>query len=327
MSIVSQSSLASSGLIWRRARAWLAEALDRFLAPPMFWLAIAFLAISAGVIHRIGQGHTTLFEAEVIVWSLLLLWPVFILDGLVRLVVCRRPAMPLSHALLSFLLLCVAPPFRLGARSYADPERFWLPWAGWNRVDRALRVRLERFFSVPMIVIALMVLPLLAMEFFWLEAVRGHFLLSLALDVGSSIIWMAFTVEFVLMVSVSREKLWYCLRHWMDLAVVALPLVDFLPILRLIRLTRVLEVQQIMRLGRLFRLRGLLLKIWQAVLLLEMIQRLLGDYKKKRLQRLRDRLVEREEELTELRREIADLEAELTRAGPPASGAQMRQDV
>jgi voltage-gated potassium channel len=297
-------------------RTWLSEWLDRLLARPLFWLALGFLAASAGIIHRIGQGHTTLFEAEVIVWGLLLLWPVFILDALVRLLVCRHPNTPLAHRIGHSLLLCLAPPLRLGARSYADPETIWLPGVGWSRVDRALQTRLERFFGVPMIVIALMVLPLLAMEYFWLEAVRANFLSSLALDLGASIIWMAFAVELILMVSVTREKLGYCLQNWMDLAVVALPLVDFLPILRLIRLTRLLEFQQVLRLGRLYRLRGLLVKIWRAVLVLEVIQHLLGDYKRKRLQRLRELLAVRDEEIVELRKEIADLERELSASVP-----------
>jgi voltage-gated potassium channel len=311
MSIVRQPSLESSDLTWGRAKTWFPGLLDRFLARPMFWLAVAFLAVSAGVIHRIGHGHTTLFEAEVIVWGLVVLWPIFVLDGLLRLVICRRPATPHWHNIMYFLLVCLAPPFRLGAPGYADSERIWLPWVGWNRPDRALQKRLERLFSVPMLVIALMVLPLLAMEYFWLETVRANFLLSLALDVGTGLIWMAFAIEFVVMVSVCHGKLRYCLQHWMDLAVVALPLIDFLPILRLIRLTRVLELQQITRLGRLYRLRGLLLKTWRAALLLEMIQRLLGDYKKKRLQRLQDLLVVRNEEIVELRKEIAALECEL----------------
>lgn len=293
-----------------------AEQCDRCLARPMFWAAILFLAVSAGVIHRIGFGHTTLFEAKVILWGLALLWPIFVFDGLLRLVICRAPSTKVSHRVLYLFLLCVAPPFRLAARSYADPERMWLPWIGWRPVDRALQKQLERFFSVPMIVMALLVLPLLAMEFFWLEAVRADFFLSLALDIGTSAIWMAFAVEFVLMVCVAKNRLGYCLAHWMDLAVVALPLIDFLPILRLLRLTRLVELQQVMRLGRLYRLRGLLLKLWRAVLLLDVIRRLFGDYKKKRLQCLRELLAAREEEIAELRNEIRELESK----AEPSSG-------
>src|SRR5262249_45371108 len=102
------------------------EFCDRRLSRPLFWLAILFLAVSAGVIHRIGFGHTTLFEAKVILWGLALLWPIFILDGLIRIAICRGPALPFSRRLWYLLLLCVAPPFRLAGRSYTDPSRMWL---------------------------------------------------------------------------------------------------------------------------------------------------------------------------------------------------------
>ena len=79
------------------------------------------------------------------------------------------------------------------------------------------------------------------------------------------------------------------------------------------RITRVLELQQVSRLGRVYRLKGLLLKIWRALLLLETLQRLLGHYKEKRLRRLRELLAAREEEMGDLRREIADLEVQVAR--------------
>lgn len=281
----------------------------------MFFLALVFMTMSAGVIHRIGQGHTTLFEAEIIIWSVYILWPIFVAEATLRLFVqVGRPG-PFWRNLSYCLLLSVAPPFRLAARAYADPDKVWLPLAGWRHVDRHLRYRLERFFSVPMIVIALLVLPLLAMEHLWLDTVRAHVVLSLSLDIGSSVIWMAFALEFIVMVSVSARRVGYCLAHWMDLAVVALPVIDFLPILRVFRLTRVLQLQQVSRLGRAYRLRGLLLKGWRAILVLEMIQRLFGNYKKKRLHRLRELLIARQEEILDLKHEIAELEQQLEKEG------------
>jgi hypothetical protein len=160
-----------------------------------------------------------------------------------------------------------------GGRAYADPETIWLPGLGWSRVDRDLRTRFERFFSVPMIVIALLVLPFLAMEYFWLETVRAHFGLSLLLDIGTSVIWLAFALEVIVMVSVADKKVRYCLTNWIDLAVVFLPLVDFMPLLRLLRLAGLVELGQVSRLGRLYRLRCLLFKLWRTVLLLEIMQR------------------------------------------------------
>ncbi len=307
----------------RHARAPWPERLDALLTRPMFLLALAFLVTSAGVLHRIDHGHTTLFEAEVIVWGLFLLWPVFIGEAVLRLVFCRGRTIAWWRRLLYTLLLAVAPPFRLCARSYADSGKVWLPWIGWHCVDKHVRRRLERFFSVPMIIIALMVLPVLAMDYIWEAQVREDFTLLLVHDIGTSIIWLAFALEFIIMVSVADKPLRYCVINWMDVAIVVLPIVDALPILRLFRLTRVLELQQLSRVGRVYRLRGLLLKLWRAVLVLEMIQRLFGNYKGRRLKRLRELLTAREEEILELRQEIVDLErvlqAESGTGAPPAA--------
>jgi hypothetical protein len=284
--------------------------LDEVLARPMFFLALAFLAIVAGVIHRIGHGHIYHFESALILWGIWLLWPLFLAEGLLRFFL-RSGQVTFWRRLGSLALISLLPPVRMAARAYADPQRLWLPFFGWRQVDKHLRRDLERFFSVPMVIIALMVLPFLALEYFWADQMRANLGLALVFDVGTSIIWMAFAIEFTIMVSVAHHRVRYSFQNWMDVAVVALPLIDFLPVLRLLRLTRVLELQQISRLGRLYRLRGLLLKAWRAILILEMIQRVFGNAKEKRLKRLRELLIAREEELADLRKEIEELEKQL----------------
>jgi hypothetical protein len=305
---MSSLSLSAADFSLRPARTPFLETLDRLLAPIMFYLAAVFLILAAGVIHRLGHIDLGALEADLILWGLVVLWPLFVLEGLLRLAVCRRPETSRWRRLAVFLGVCLFPPFRLGGRAYADVGTTWLPGLGLSKVDRILRIRLERFFSVPMIIIAFLVLPFLAMEYFWLETVRAHFGLSLLLDIGTSVIWLAFALEVIIMVSATEQRLRYCLANWMDLAVVFLPLLDFLPILRLVRMTELLELQQVSRLGRLYRLRGLISKIWRLLLLLELIQHLLGHYREKRLVRLKDLLAARLEEVGELRAEIAELE-------------------
>ena len=293
------------------AAAW----CDRWLAGPMFWLALAFLILAAGVLHRIGYGFESIFEFELIAWALVVLWPVFLAEGLLRLCVCIRHD-KLLRRLVYQTLIVLAPPLRMGCRSYVDAAKMWLPVWGCCAADRHLRRRLEQFFSVPMMVIAFLVLPVLALEHFWAEQVQAHFAAKLLLDIASSIIWMAFAAEFILMISVADKKLRYCLQNWMDLAIVVLPLFEALPLLRLFRLTRLMELQQLTRLGRLYRLRGLLFKLWRAILLLDILHRLLGNQKEKRLRRLKELLSAKLDELADLHQEIDDLERELATAKP-----------
>jgi hypothetical protein len=309
--------MPSAEAVDRPARATVLEALDQLVGPALFYLSAAVLVLAAGVIHRLSHGDLTAFEANVLFWGMVLTWPLFVLEGALRLIACHRPGMSRGRRVAAFLEVCLFPPLRLGGRAYADPGRIWLPGLGWARVNQHLRCRLERFFSAPMVVITLLVLPFLAMEYFWLEAVRADFLLSLVLDIGTSVIWLAFALELIVMASVADRKTDYCLHHWIDLAVVLFPLVDFLPVLRLLRLGSLLELQQVSRLSRLYRLRGLVSRVWRAVLVLEMIQRLFGHYPENRLLRLKRQLAEREEEIAELRREIAELEDLLVEAGSP----------
>ena len=85
-----------------------------------------------------------------------------------------------------------------------------------------------------------------------------------------------------------------------------LPLVAFLQALRLGRLLR---LQQLTRTARLYRLRGVLLRAWRALLLIDAISRLINGPAEKRLVKLRATLIQKEQELADLRAEIAKLEA------------------
>jgi hypothetical protein len=297
------------------------ERLDRILGPVMFYLALTSLIVAAGVIHRVSHGDLSALEAELLRWGMLLLWPVFVLEGWLRLRICRRPQQSRARRLWGFFAVAMLPPLRLAGRAYADPSKIWLPGWGWTTVDQRLRNRLERLISGPMMIVALLVLPFLAIEYFWLETVRAHFGLSLALDIGTAVIWLAFALEFIVMASLAEDRIGYCLGHWLDFAVVILPLIDFLPILRLLRLGSVLEVQQVSRLGRLYRLKSLAARFWRAILVLEMIQRLFGRNRENRLERLKKTLAARREEIDALEREIAEQEnclAEVTSSSAPA---------
>jgi voltage-gated potassium channel len=297
-------------------RRLLARTLDAYLARPMFFLTLGFLVIVSGVIHRVGwgPGEPSDLEEQIILLGLLIFWPIFFVEGMLRFFV-RAGQESFWQRLFAFLLQCLVPFARLAARSYEDPKKVWFPLLGWHTVDRHLRRTLEKFFSVPMIIIALMILPFLALEYLWAEQVRIHFGLGLLVDIGNSIIWMAFAIEFIIMVSMADKKVRYCFQNWMDLAIVLLPLLDFLPLLRVLRLTRALELQQLSRVGRVYRLRGLVMKLWRSILLLEMIHRLFGNARERRLRRLRELLAAREEELLDLRKEIKELESQMAAEG------------
>ncbi|HXG11102.1 MAG TPA: hypothetical protein VNK04_15185, partial [Gemmataceae bacterium] len=275
------------------------------------------------VLHRHRQFDVHVVELRIQLAGLSVLWLVFIIEALGRLLQRDRREPAWKHLGL-FLLVCLVPPVRLGVRSQAPDRALWLPGLGWQVVNRELQRRLERFFSVPMILIALSVLPLLAIEHFGKEQMKKFPGLELFVAVGNSVIWFAFAFEFLLMVSVARKKLQYCTQHWIELAVILIPIVQFLP--DFLPLLRLLRAGTVLRLG-MYRMQSLALKAWRAVLLLELVQRLTGQSLEKRLRKLQDLLAAKQEEIEELRKEIAYLQKQiaLQKQAEAARPAELKQ--
>lgn len=297
--------------------------LDRRLGPVMFWLSLLWLGMVGISVHLLQDtvfhpGHETplpldevrgRFDDVALQWELglLALWPLFLLEGLVHWATgAAQLRQHVWHSLFPFL--------RLIGRDHVNGRTLWLPMLGWRPVDANLECVLERHFSFPMIVAALLVLPVLAMEFLWHSALQKHASLGLVVHVVGGLIWLAFAVEFIVMVSIVRRRWLYVRLHWLDLAIICLPLVGFLRVLRVGRVGRVLRIQQLMRVteaSKAFRLRGLAFRVWRAVLLFEVVDRVMQRDIEHKIAVLRNRLAEREEEADKLRRQIAELETML----------------
>ncbi len=288
------------------------QAWEDRLAGPMFFLAAMFLVILAGLLHRYPRVGVTEVEVKVFAWGIGLAWLTVSVEQLFRVVIRNRQRSPWRLAG-SALLIALVPPLRMGARSQFRDQHIWLPGLGWQPIDAELRRRLERFFSVPMIIIALMVLPFLAIEYGRADEVRSEPALALFLDIGISIIWLAFALEFIVMVSVAEKKLYYCFLHWIDLAIVLLPLVEVLPFLRILRVGRVLRAEQLARLSRLYRLQGLAMRAWRGFLLLGLIQRLINRSLENRLRQFEALLEAKQDEVVQLREQIKQLKEKIGR--------------
>jgi hypothetical protein len=273
----------------------------------MFFLAGLFLIVLAGLIHRYPRLQATDPEAYLIEGALALLWLVFLAEAVVRFQLRdrRRPAW---KALLAAVCSVLVPPVRMGYPSQVRPNHIWLPFDGWQEINRSLRNTLDRVFSIPMIFFALMVLPLLAIEYFEADRIRAEPVLALWVDIGTSLIWLAFAVELILMVAVSDRPWRYCFLHWIDMVIVLLPAVEMLPLFRLLRLGRILRLEELLRWGRLHRLQALLSRAWRAFLLLQVVQRLTGRSLEYQLKQRQELLQAKEEEVAELRQEIKELE-------------------
>ena len=177
----------------------------------------------------------------------------------------------------------------------------WLPGFGWRPVDDALRSDVLRRSSLPMVGVALVVLPLLAVEHFFEERIARSAGLSAAAAAASGLVWAAFALEFLVGVRLAEKRLDYCKRHWLDLAIILLPLIAFL---RAARLARLATIQKS---ARVYRLRGVAMKVWKAVILFDLIGRVLRRTPEKQAAYLEERRAELLRDLADIDERLADV--------------------
>lgn len=281
-----------------------------------FWLAIAYLLIIAGAIHRAVTPSVSDGELQAMYIGLLGLWPIFAGEALSGILLAERSR---RRAVVGrAILILLFPPYRIG-RTHPVSGLVWLPRLGWLPVGKESFDRIDRGFGTPMLFVAILILPVLILEYTQADLVKESHGLSLVLDLGVAVIWVAFALEFLLESSVAPKTGKYLKEKWLDAAIVILPMLEFVltrlvdaaPLARLLRLGRALSPEQIARMQKLYRLRGLLMKAWAAFLLLGGMNRLFGQAAQKRLRVVEDRMLELETELAELRKEAEELRAKV----------------
>jgi len=209
-------------------------------------------------------------------------------------------------------MVALFPPFRMGFPSISRPQQIWLPLLGWQVINKQLTKRLDRQFSMPMLIFAFLILPILILEYTQEAQIKENPYLSLALHASIALIWVAFALEFILKISTAKKTFVYLRERWIDAAIVLIPALEFVltnwveaaPLARLFRLSRALQPEQLSRLSRLYRLRGLIMRAWHAILLLEVVTRIFGFSPEKRLKQLEEQLAVKREEVVELELQI-----------------------
>ncbi|MDM4014437.1 prefoldin domain-containing protein [Roseiconus lacunae] len=258
-----------------------------------------------------------------VLWTMGIVWCVVIAESIVHWM--TRPwnnEMRKQH--LQGLLFCICPALRMGARSPEMHGRIWLPGLGWRQGGRRLQRQLERQFSVPMMIVALLIMPILVIEFFLKDQVAAYGWLRLVLHFGTGVIWFAFAAEFILMVSIAEKKIQYCKDHWIDLAIILIPLISFLRSLslaRTIRLTEVVRFQQLSNALRAYRLRGTAIKAFRVLVLFDIFDRILRPSCERRIEKMELELQELEKQSRLLRQRIAKLKIEAAEDQPDAESA------
>lgn len=285
-------------------------------------------------INAVLQHSTAPYRAtgRVVLWLLILVWLVFPLEWLVSRRYGLRDTEPEKNRWHTGLQYCLVPPLRLSAPSAVYDNRIWLPWLSWRSPGRDLSRQLARSFSTPMLVIALLILPILVIEYGLSGWVDRYHWLRMMLHISTGFIWFAFTVEFIILIGATDKKLAYVRKNWIDLAIILLPLISFLRSIRALRLARLARVQRLAKVGRVYRMRGLMMKAVRALMLLEVVNRILRITPEKKLARLREHHAEKAMELAELEEEMAVIRSRLEDAAkaetavPPTNEDLVKHD-
>ncbi len=316
----------------------------KWLAIPMFSLSLLFLILLAGLtvvwvdmatpsVLPVESGVATDLADQtsagnsfaelrksanwagyILFGMLLAIWPAFWIEPLFCRWLGQREKSKTKSSWSTDLCSALCPPLRL-AKPIAEMDgEIWLPRIGWHPPGKPLAKMLDKVFSKPMLFIALLILPILLIEFGMTEQVKRMPWLKLALSISTGLIWCAFAIEFIVMVSATDRKLAYVKKNWIDLAIILLPLVSFLRSLRVVRaanIAKFAKVQQLTKMSRIYRMRGLVAKSIRALMVLEVMHRLLKVSPQKRIEQLNMKLADLEEEANEIRAQIKSLRAQV----------------
>lgn len=195
------------------------------------------------------------------------------------------------------LLVLLLPPLRLAVSPRYPNDWIWVPFCGWQRVDEASFAKLELRLALPMIILTLLIVPVLLIEFVgqkWLEASP---VLAFGTHALTALIWLGFAVEFILMVSACPHKVRYCIKHWINLVIILLPLVAFLRFLRLLRFAK---------LARAYRLRSVTMRAWKLITLFNLLDRVHQRSPQKYIAGLEKKIAEMEAEVAALKAKLAE---------------------
>ena len=276
----------------------------------MFVSALLLLLLHGLVLPHLGVSLTIsreLLMQPTVYIPILALWAFIVIESALGM---RYAQARWRTVMLRLLIITIVPPSRMAIATHAPPGWIWLPIKGWQLRGNELFERLERWLAIPMLLITLLIVPVVIVELFFQAEIAASAELERMLHWVTTLVWFAFAAEFILLVSVTPNKLTYCKQHWVNIIIIILPLVAFL---RTLVVVQMLKVNQAVKLLRAYRLRGLLMRTQRIALLLNLIDRVRQLNPERYLQVLREREQYALLKLTKLRAQIRETETRLAK--------------
>ena len=280
------------------------QPINTLHAASMFILATIFLTVLALTLQ---WWNTTTILPEDSDFTLRLMswiWIPFIIEAVIGFIVNPR----LENNWKRLLLLVILPPFRLSYSTFHNSGQLWLPMMGWQARGQQLFDRIERSTMMPMLVIAILILPLFAVQFLLKEKVSELPWLLHTLNVCEAFVWLAFALEFLILVTITPDTLKYCKKNWLNLIIILLPLIAFLRGFQIVRAFRMAKAGKLLRV---YRLRSLLLRVYQTLLAISAIERLIHRNPQKHLRLLEKQRAEKIDELDRIELKINEVRSRL----------------
>ena len=283
------------------------QTFENRFAPLMFWFSILMLMLMGFIIMFSFSPQARELVTPFVLWQSTLLYGILMAVPLAELIYViylkNKEGIKVSIKQLIFRTVAIPlMPLRMGARRLSDSDWLWIPFWKWSKCNDILLEELKRKFSMPMIGIALLIIPILFID---LNKTVGEQVaarvpdISLYLEAVQAFIWVAFTFEFILMFSVTKDKLDYCKTNWIDLFIILLPLVSFLRTFRAIQgLARVNQV------ARAYRFKGVITKVREALVLADMVQRVMYPNPETQLRALQKKIQKNRREKIHLEKQV-----------------------
>jgi len=270
-----------------------------------FWSLLALLL--SGLLIMYGSEEATFRPenriATKVLWVALGIWPIFLMEFLNKLRLANKAEVS-RYLLIIHSLTLLFPPARLVIGSMLNPKLIWLPVLGWSKINPALERHLKKKFLVPILVLGLLMIPALLIEIKFktqLTEIFPHLDLAFWLQTFHAIVWAGFAIEFMVLISITDDKKNYCVKNWMDILILLLPVVSFF---RSFRFLRVLKFNQ---LAHSFRMKGTQAKVREGLVLLDFLKRLSYLYNPEgQIKKLKKKMVKNEQERRELEKEMLE---------------------
>lgn len=280
---------------------------DSIATPIFFFLGLVMLMLAAAIFNAISQANVNLNVAifqDTVVRFYIFGWLIYFLDFLALIYLAKITDRKLATSEFIFRVMALLfPPLRMASRHIEQVDLVWIPFYGWSFSNEGLLKLIKHKFSVPMIIIALLIIPVLLIEWQFYEQVSAFLNtdLTFVLDLVQAFIWMAFAFEFILMITVSNEKIEYVQKNWIDVLIILLPFVAFVRTIRVVKLARVTQ------LARGYKLRGLLMKAKQGFVFASFFYRILTIKPDFQINRLRKQLVKNQKEREMIEEDLIEL--------------------